>query len=649
MSVGAARDAVAKVLALLPEAALLVSADGTIQAANERAGDILGGGATRLDGRRLSDFAAEDAHSIAQYLRLCARSTRPVPGALTLKSEARHAAYRSEGALLSPASADSPGVLLLRLVSKEAAVNRFIALNLRLDELGKEMARRQRAEAAAREQQQLLRITLASIGDAVITTDASGCVTFMNRVAERYTGWSQAQAQGRALEEVFNIVNEATRAPVESPVARVLREGLTVGLANHTVLIAKDGSTRPIDDSGAPIRDAHGAILGVVLVFRDITERRAQERERIDADRRKDEFLAMLAHELRNPLAVLSSGIQLLRRAGAQRPVDDAAARAAEAMERQIAQLARLVDDLLDVSRITLGKIELRAAPASLQAVLREAAEGVLPAIEARGIELIMPAPGEALIVQADVSRLSQVFGNLLSNAAKFSDRGGRIVVSCEAHAGQAVVRVRDTGIGIAPELIGAVFDLFVQADRSLARSQGGLGVGPAIAKLITEMHQGSIEAHSEGIGRGSEFVVRLPLARGADPAAAQAPEPARITPRRILVVDDNADAAHMLAATLELAQHELRVALDGQEALRLAAAFRPQVVLLDIGLLGMDGYEVVQRLRQSPATREALIIAVSGYGGAADRRRARQAGFDHHLTKPIAAGALEALIAQDE
>jgi CheY-like chemotaxis protein len=241
------------------------------------------------------------------------------------------------------------------------------------------------------------------------------------------------------------------------------------------------------------------------------------------------------------------------------------------------------------------------------------------------------------------------VFGNLLSNAAKFSQRGGRIVISCETHADQAIVRVRDTGIGMAPELIGSVFDLFVQADRSLARSQGGLGVGLAIAKLITEMHQGSIEAHSEGIGRGSEFVVRLPLARGADLRAAEIPDPARVTPRRILVVDDNADAAQMLAATLEIAQHELRVALDGQEALRLAEAFRPQVVLLDIGLPGMDGYEVVGRLRHSPATREALIIAVSGYGSAADRRRARQAGFDHHLTKPIALGALEALIAEDE
>ncbi|HEX2198975.1 MAG TPA: ATP-binding protein, partial [Burkholderiales bacterium] len=476
-----------------------------------------------------------------------------------------------------------------------------------------------------------------------------GCVTFMNAVAERYTGWTQAQAGGRPLAEVFKIVNEATRAVVESPVAKVLREGAIVGLANHTVLIARDGSTRPIDDSGAPIRDAQGEVLGVVLVFRDISERRVQERERLEAERRKDEFLAMLAHELRNPLAVLSSGIQVLRRgSGAPATQQDTMERVGEAMERQIGQLARLVDDLLDVSRITLGKIELRKSPTRLEAVLQQAAEAALPAIQARGMELRFTAPAEALVVEADVARLSQVFGNLFSNAAKFGQRGGPIRVVSEAHAGQAVVRVQDTGIGIAPEVIGSVFELFVQADRSLARSEGGLGVGLAVAKVITELHGGSIEARSAGLGRGSEFIVRLPLAHGREPAG-EAASLSRVTPRRILIVDDNADAAHALQALLQMAQHEVQVAFGGEEALRLGEAFRPQVVLLDIGLPGMDGYEVVRRLRRSAATRRALIVAVSGYGSEADRRRAREAGFDYHLTKPIAAGALEHLLLQKE
>ncbi|HEX6265531.1 MAG TPA: PAS domain-containing protein, partial [Burkholderiales bacterium] len=436
MSPQAHGDAVAEVLALLPEAVLLVSPDGAIRSANERAGEMLGRPPAELGGRLLSEFTAEDAQAIAGYLRLCARSRRFVPGAVTLTGAGQAAACRSEAALLSPRSDGRPALLLLRLVPKEAAVNRFIALNLRIADLGREIDRRQRAEAAAREQQELLRVTLASIGDAVIATDGSGRVTFMNEVAERYTGWQQAQAQGRPLGEVFVIVNESTRAPVENPVAKVLREGVTVGLANHTVLIAKDGSSRPIDDSGAPIRDVHGAVLGVVMVFRDITERRAQERERIEADRRKDEFLAMLAHELRNPLAVLSSGIQVLRRAGAQEAADAGADRVAEAMERQIGQLSRLVDDLLDVSRITQGRIELRRAPARLEAVLQQAAEAALPAMQAKEIELRVVAPAEPLNVDVDVARLAQVFGNLLANAAKFTDRGGRVLVASEKRAG---------------------------------------------------------------------------------------------------------------------------------------------------------------------------------------------------------------------
>ena len=645
MSLQPEGHAVAKVLALLPEAALLISADATICLANERAGEMLGRRASELGGRSLLEFTAQDAQSLADYLRLCARSPRFVPGALTLTGAGAAAACRSEAALFSPRSAERPALLLLRLVPKDAAVNRFVALNLRIAELGTEIARRQRAEAAAREQQELLHVTLASIGDAVIATDALGRVTFLNAVAERYTGWTQSQAEGKPLAEVFVIVNEATRAAVESPVAKVLREGVTVGLANQTVLIARDGSSRPIDDSGAPIRDAEGRVLGVVLVFRDITERRAQERERHEADRRKDEFLAMLAHELRNPLAVLGSGIQVLRRGSGAPGMGHAAGPVGEAMERQIGQLARLVDDLLDVSRINLGRIELRKAPARLATVLQQAAEAALPAIQARGMELRLTQPAEALVVEADVARLSQVFGNLLSNAAKFGGRRGHIRVASEAQRGEAVVRVQDDGIGIAPEAIGSIFDLFVQLDRSLARSEGGLGVGLAVARVITELHGGSIEARSAGPGRGSEFVVRLPLARTEPQAAAAEAPVTRLDPRRILIVDDNPDAAYTLQAVLELAQHDVRVALDAEEALRLGEAFRPQVVLLDIGLPGMDGYEVARHLRRSAVTSRALIIAVSGYGSEADRRRAREAGFDHHLTKPLAPGALESLM----
>jgi PAS domain S-box-containing protein len=619
-------------LAVLPEAMLVVQGDGVIRQANAPAGEVLAAAPLTLEGRNLGDFAGEDVHP---FLRLCSRSRKLVPGALTVAGTA----YRCEGALLEPRSGNAPALLLLRILPKEAAVNRFVALNLRIDELAREVARRQRAETALRDQRELLQVTLSSIGDAVIATDARGRVTFMNPRAEAYTGWTQAEAAGRPLDEVFVIHNEATHAEVESPVRKVLRKGAVVGLANHTVLRARDGSVRPIDDSGAPIRDAKGNMLGVVLVFRDVTERRAREHERALADRRKDEFIAMLAHELRNPLAVLDSGIEVLR---LRPPTPEVT----EAMGRQARQLARLVDDLLDVSRMTSGKIVIHRSPLRLDAVVGHAVESVRPVLEARQVQLSVEAPAKVMMVEADLARLSQVFGNLLANAAKFSERAGRIALVTSEEGGQAVVRVRDTGIGIAPQMLPAVFELFTQAEHSLARSHGGLGVGLTVAKQITELHGGTIEAHSEGLGKGSEFVVRLPLASRGAPERTADPAPARRSEkRRILVVDDNADAAATLAALLQLWDHEVRTAHDGKEALALVDGFQPQIVLLDLGLPGMDGFEVARRLREHPLMRGARIVAVSGYGAHADRARTREAGFHEHLTKPVSAESLETLL----
>jgi PAS domain S-box-containing protein len=484
----------------------------------------------------------------------------------------------------------------------------------------------------------------------VIATDPAGRVTFVNSIAEQLTGWKRPEAVGRTLDEVFRIFNEVTRAPVENPVRRVLREGTVVGLANHTLLAARDGSMRPIDDSGAPIRDASGNILGVVLVFRDVTERRSFERERMQADRRKDEFLAMLAHELRNPLAVFANGVQALRMAQRRGMKSDEQAMTglAEAMERQVAQLARLVDDLLDVARISTGKIALRKAQVDLEVVIRRAVETLQPLIDARDADVVLTLAQAPLVVEADGARLAQVFGNLLANALKFSEAGARIELISAEESGQAVVRVVDEGIGIAPAMLPSVFELFVQADSGPARERGGLGVGLTVAKMITGLHGGSIEVRSEGLGHGTEFTVRLPLVpqsartRGADADRAGTPP---IAQRRILVVDDNADAAASLALLLKFSGHEVHVAHDGEAALRLAETLRPQAVLLDVGMPGMDGYEVARRLRQRPGRDDLVIIAVTGYGAETDRRRARAAGFDHHLTKPIELASLADLI----
>jgi len=648
----ATAEAFASVIAVLPEATLLATSAGEILAANDRAAAMLSTTAAQLRGRTLFDCVTEGRDAVDAFLRAACRSRPVVPAGLTLKRREARVACRFEGAALVPRRGAQPAVLLLRMIPKEAAVNRFVALNLRIDEMSREIARRQQAEISLRQQTELLRVTLSSIGDAVIATDAAGRVTFMNGAAEHLTAWTHAEASGRGLEEVFRIVHEETRAPVESPVARVLRDGKVVGLANHTLLVARDGAVRPIDDSGAPIRDTSGKILGVILVFRDVTERRSFERERAAADRRKDEFLAMLAHELRNPLAVFGNGVQAMRMAQrhGMKSNEETMVGLAEAMERQVAQLARLVDDLLDVARISTGKVALRKAEVDLELVIRRAVETLQPMIAARDADVVLTLSPAPLVVDADGARLTQVFGNLLANALKFSEPGARIELSSAEEDGHGVVRVMDQGIGIPAEMLPSIFELFVQAETGPARERGGLGVGLTVAKMITALHGGTIDARSEGRGRGAEFRVRLPLvAQGgrSDGGAGRLVGSQRIARRRFLVVDDNADAATSLALLLRFSGHEVHVAHDGEAALRVAETALPDAVLLDVGMPGMDGYEVARRLRERPATRGVVIIAVTGYGAEADRSRGRAAGFDYHLTKPIELASVENLLAQ--
>jgi PAS domain S-box-containing protein len=634
------------------------------------------------------------------------------------------------------------------------------------------LLRLRRAERLVQERGELLRVTLASIGDAVIATDPAGRVTFLNPMAETLTGWGAAEAAGRPLEEVFRVVNEQTRESVESPAGRALRDGAVVGLANHSVLIARDGGERPIDDSAAPIRDADGRVVGAVMVFRDVTERRraegalkeSQERLRLmvesvtdyaiftidtqgvvsswntgaervfgyaeaeivgqdyavlftpegraagapaqelttaaregraaderwhlrkdgvrffasgtvapvregdgpllgftkvtrditerkraeealkEADRRKDEFLAMLAHELRNPLAPISNALHLMHLPGADpRP-------AFAMIERQVEHMVRLVDDLLDVSRITRGQIELRRERVDLGAVVVRAVEGSRPLIEARRHALEMRLPDDPLLVDGDPVRLAQVVWNLLNNAAKYTPEGGRITLTVERAAGEAVVRVRDTGMGIPANMLVKVFDLFTQVDRTLDRAEGGLGIGLTLVRRLTEMHGGTVEVHSAGPGQGSEFVVRLPAAGGAPaeaPAGGAASPPGR-PPRgqRVLLVDDNRDSADSLAMLLRLLGHDVRTAYEGRQALAVAGAYQPDLVLLDIGLPGLNGYEVARQLRATSGTRRPVLVALTGYGSDEDRRQAQAAGFDHHLIKPVDIDALQGLLA---
>jgi len=400
------------------------------------------------------------------------------------------------------------------------------------------------------------------------------------------------------------------------------------------------------------IRDREGKPASVVSVVQDVTERKRAEESLHEADRRKDEFLATLAHELRNPLAPICNSLHILRLAEG-----DAASHqdVVEMMERQVQHMVRLVDDLLEVSRITRDKIELRLEQVELAAVVRSAVEASRPMIEAAQHQLAITLPREPVVLNADPVRLSQVFANLLNNAAKYTDSGGQIWLAANVQPkpelpAEVIVSIRDTGIGISPAMLPRVFDMFAQSDSSYERAKGGLGIGLTLVKKLVQLHGGSVEAHSEGPGCGSELVVRLPLAEPylAKTAALspQSSQPqARPSQLSILVVDDNQDAANSLAIILQRLGLRVHVVYDGLTALRSIIDYRPSVVLLDIGMPGMDGYEVIRQARLQLENDNVMFIALTGWGQNTDRRRSKDAGFAQHLIKPVDLPQLYALL----
>jgi PAS domain S-box-containing protein len=886
-------DEFLKVIDCLPDATLVVSEAGVILEANGRVAR-LGLDPTVLPGKRLSDIAAQPPDELSDLVRRSLSSSGPSRGLVTLRRDdgnlqpCRAAASALCGRGKSP---ESGAVVVLRRIPKRTSARRVAMLTGRIRKLGKEMRRRKRLEEEVREQKERLAVTLASIGDAVIATDVDGRVALMNGVAESLCAWPQSEAAGRPLHEVFHIINQATRAPVANPVEKVIREGHTVGLANHTVLVSRDGRETPIDDSAAPIINRRGEVSGVVLVFRDIevarkaqeltqrlsaivessddvivskdlngiitswnkgaeqtlgytademigkhvsmlmpleckedtekilgcirrgekvdhyqtkrqrkdgtiidmsvtvspiknadgeiigaskvgrditetrttaelrerlaaiiessddiiisknldgvieswnkgaerilgysaaemvgkhvsllfppeckedtekilgrirrgekvdhyetkrrrkdgavidvsltvspirgasgqiigaskigrdiTEQKRIEADRIEADHRKDEFLAMLAHELRNPLASISSALQLFGRLETERELEWAK----DVVQRHVKHLARLIDDLLDISRITRGKISLRKEPVNLSPIVSSAVEVVRPLVEERKHELGVSLTG-TLRLEADPLRLEQILVNLLTNGAKYTEAGGNIGLSALHEGPDIVIRIRDTGVGISPELLPRVFDLFVQGDRTMARSEGGLGIGLALVKSLVELHGGRVAARSEGVGKGTEFEVRLPSMRVGDPTTTK---PGKTLEQvsgqsfRVLVVDDNADTAWGVSKLLTLLGHQVRMAHDGPTAISVAQSYKPEVVLLDIGLPGMDGYAVTKQLRQESSCDGAVIVAVSGYGQEEDRRRSREAGFDRHLVKPVDYDALLSVFARPQ
>ncbi|HEX6320675.1 MAG TPA: ATP-binding protein [Burkholderiales bacterium] len=494
-----------------------------------------------------------------------------------------------------------------------------------------------RARDRIRESEERYRSLVALLPAAVYTCAASGVITFYN--AHAVALWGRAPALGDTDERFCGSLRlwrpDGTALPHrETPMAVALLEGRE--FRNQEVVIERpDGSRITVLVSIDPIRDERGGVVGAINVFHDTTALKQAERTLKEADRRKDEFLAMLSHELRNPLAPIRNAVTLLQEAHAEAPLRE---QACAILDRQVDHMIRLVDDLLDIARISRGSISLQKRPVSLAAVVESAVETGRPLLEANGHRLALDLPREPIVLSADPVRLAQVIANLINNAAKYTAPGGRIGLCARPDPGWVSVSVTDNGIGIEPGALPQVFEMFSQIDSTRRRAPGGLGVGLALARQLVELHGGSIEAHSEGLGRGSRFTVRLPLPASLAPAGLQASTPARQAGagRRVLVVDDNVDAADSLGMMLEQMGHSVQVSYDGRAALAAARRNVPDIVLLDLDLPQLDGFAVARLLRQDRRLDRVPIVAVTGFGQEADRSRARQAGFDEHLVKPV-------------
>jgi PAS domain S-box-containing protein len=522
-------------------------------------------------------------------------------------------------------------------------------------------------EAARRQSDQFRQLVQDTIDYAIFLLDPQGRVASWNAGAQRIKGYAAEEILGQHFSRFYPAEAVERRWP-DYELERATADGR---FEDEGWRVRKGGTAFWANVVITAMKDVAGRLWGFAKVTRDLTERKRNddtlrqahddlevkvaERTRAlseanaqlaEAGRRKDQFLAMLAHELRNPLAPVMNGLQILRLSEADQV---AVEHARDMMERQIRHLSRLVDDLLDVSRITQGKIQVRRDLLDIASLVRVTTEDRRAVVEQAGLQLEVDLPDSPVWVAGDSIRLAQVLNNLLDNAVKFRNGGNRVGVrlSVDASRTQAVIEVQDEGMGIDPGLFPRLFEVFAQADRSLDRTRGGLGVGLSVVKGLVELHGGDVRAASRGVDRGTAFTVRLPL-KDELPAISDAPDPApeRTTePLRILVVEDNRDAADSLRMLLELLGHAVTVAYSGPDGVQAARAWRPDVVLCDIGLPGLDGYGVAGELRHDPATARARLIAVTGYGRDEDRQRAREAGFDHHLTKPVEAGDLRSLL----
>jgi PAS domain S-box-containing protein len=507
------------------------------------------------------------------------------------------------------------------------------------DQLGQFIGRK-RAEQTVREREQRFARFMQHLPGLAWIKDLQGRYVYVNEAAEKVFSTPLLELYGKTDDQLFP---PETAALFQANDRRALESG--TGVQVIETLDHDDGSLHSSIVSKFPIPDAEGRLTLVGGMAIDITEQKRAEAALQEADRRKDEFLATMAHELRNPLAPIRHAVQILKCLPA---VDHDATYARDVIDRQVQQMVRLLDDLLDVSRISRNKLELERQPLELAGIIETALETSRPLILSGNHELTVSLPDEPVYLEGDPVRLSQVFANLLNNSAKYTPRGGNIWLAAQQQGSDVVVSIRDDGIGISAEMLPRLFEMFSQATPAIARSQGGLGIGLSLAKGLVELHGGSVEARSEGPGKGSEFTVRLPVM--AQRPLTEAPLPADGSMAtngkcRVLIADDNRDGAESLATMLAILGHEVQTAYDGEQAVALAEAMRPEVVLLDIGMPKLNGNEAARQIREHPWGKNMLLVALTGWGREEDRRRTAEAGFDHHLVKPVEARAILELL----
>lgn len=479
---------------------------------------------------------------------------------------------------------------------------------------------------------------------ALFIIDANQKCVFMNPAAEHLTGFKFEEVKGQTLHSlVHHTRRDGTPYPVsECPIDQAFPT--ETQMTGEEVFVHKDGHFYEVGFTASPMHEVTGEVVGTVMEVRNITRRKEIERRLLDADKRKDEFIATLAHELRNPLAPISNLLELMKSAENDPTLQR---NARETIERQLSKMVRLVDDLLDVSRISRNTIELKLQPVELRSAFKDVIDTCMPMIDLHGHSLNVDLPDEPIYLNADSSRISQVLCNLINNACKYTPAGGTVDVRAERQDNAVEIKVKDSGIGIPREQLNTIFEMFAQVRGPLTDPRGGLGIGLALAKQLIEMHGGSITAHSAGEWTGSEFVVRLPVMNEIPAERPQSESRASLpTGWRILVVDDNFDSAESMAILLSMSGNECVIAHDGRAAIELAESFKPAVMLLDIGLPEMDGYEVCRIIREQDWGRSITIIAMTGWGQPEDRQRSKDAGFSAHLVKPVDISKLSALLA---